>query len=101
MAGLLALLLAAASPVYADQSLDFGSLESADPYGDLPGVKPLERQQASSNTVACVQKLVEPELGRSWRMEKQTYYSCTEGNLTFESNQAPLSRERSMRGVGW
>ena len=83
----------------AAQQLDFGSIGS-EPFAELPGVK-LPEDNAPQNSVSCVQKYVEPQLGQSWRMERQTYYSCNEGSLTFESNQAPVSRERSMRGLGW
>lgn len=92
-----AALLASPAPA---QPLDFGALGQADTFEDLPGVTPPQKN-APKNTVSCVQKFVEPALGRSWRMERQTYYSCSEGSLTFESNRPPLSRERSMRGLGW
>ena len=94
---LAAVLLAASA---AAQPLDFGALGKTDAFEDLPGVT-LPQKKAPKSTVSCVQKFVEPALGRSWRMERQTYYSCSEGSLTFESNRAPVSRERSMRGLGW
>lgn len=72
---------------------------SADPFIDLPGVS-LPAQMPRSDVV-CVQSYEEPRLGQSWRVERKMVYSCTRNGLTFESNRAPYSRDRDMRGIGW
>ena len=66
-------------------------------FRDLPGVVTQDEETARKNpSMVCVEKFVERS-SRDWG-KPQIVYSCTQGNLTFESTQMPYSRERRLRG---
>ena len=85
---------AAAQPA----GIDFSKAGREQVFRDLPGVVTQDEETARKNpSMVCVEKFVERS-SRDWG-KPQIVYSCTQGNLTFESTQMPYSRERRLRGL--
>lgn len=85
---------AAAQPA----GVDFSKAGREQVFRDLPGVVTQEEETARKNpSMVCVEKFVERS-SRDWG-KPQIVYSCTQGNITFESTQMPYSRERRLRGL--
>lgn len=96
---LLLFALAPPLPASAQNGIDFSRAGRDEVFKDLPGVVTTQEHEARGNVV-CVQRYIDPPVNR-WREPRRLVYSCTQDGLTFESNQAPYSRDREMRGLGW
>ena len=89
------------APAHAGQpAIDFSQAGRIETYRDLPGVLSPEEVEARREPVECVRIPSRRPLSGKWR-PNNAVYSCRQGNLTFETNQLPYSREREMRGIGW
>lgn len=97
----LALLAPGGAALAQQNAIDFSKIARGEIYQDLPGVIPTEELEARKGKVVCTRKPAERSLGGRWRPGEDTVYSCTQGNLTVETNQLPRSRERDLRGIGW
>ncbi|MDX3928268.1 MAG: hypothetical protein QHC90_20990 [Shinella sp.] len=85
----------------AETALDFKNFgRDKKTFDELPGVQ-LRDEKKSGSDVVCVTRHIEPRFGASWRIRRELYYFCTKDGVTYESDRAPISRERDLRGYGW